>query len=73
MPDSAKPARKSQRPDAAAPAVDSDSWRAAVVEAVRTMRYGTIQITVQDSKVALIERIDRSRLEIPAKSESTPP
>jgi len=44
-----------------------ESWVPAILEAVSTMRYGTLQIFVQDGSVSQIERVDRVRLEIAAK------
>ncbi len=73
MSDPAKPVRNSRRPASDPSIPESESWPTAVLEAVKTMRYGIVQITVQDSKISLIERIDRSRLEVPPKGEPTPP
>jgi hypothetical protein len=43
----------------------SDPWLAVLAEKVRGMHYGTVQITVHDSRVVQIERTERTRFEVP--------
>ncbi len=37
-------------------------WLAIVREKVETLRYGVVQIVIHDSKVTLIERTEKTRL-----------
>lgn len=37
-------------------------WLALVREKVETLRYGVVQIVIHDSKVTLIERTEKTRL-----------
>lgn len=39
-------------------------WLAVVAEKVRGLHYGTVQITVHDSRVVQIERVERIRLDV---------
>ena len=52
-------ADSAEEPAAVAP------WLAVVLDKVKTMRYGVIQIVVHDSKVVQIERTERTRFETP--------
>jgi hypothetical protein len=73
------PHPSSRRKDASAKAIGDvpaeESWVKALVEAIGTMRYGTVQISVHDWKVSQIERIDRVRLEVSPKegNRNSPP
>lgn len=40
-------------------------WLEVVRSQVETLKFGTVQITVHDSKVVQIERVERTRLERP--------
>ena len=43
----------------------AEPWLAVVAEKIRGIHYGTVQITVHDSKVVQIERTERTRFEVP--------
>lgn len=43
----------------------SAPWLAVVAEKVRGLHFGTVQITIHDAKVVQIERIERTRFEVP--------
>jgi hypothetical protein len=38
-------------------------WLSIVREKVETLRYGVVQIVIHDSKVTLIERTERTRID----------
>lgn len=40
---------------------------AKIIEAIRTLRYGSVEIVVQDSRVVQIERKEKIRFERPTK------
>ena len=40
-------------------------WLAVVIDKVKAMRYGVVQIVVHDSKVVQVERTERTRFEVP--------
>ena len=40
-------------------------WLEVVRSQVESLKFGTVQITVHDSKVVQIERVERTRLERP--------
>ncbi len=41
-----------------------------VLEAIRAIRYGTVEITIHDSQVVLIERREKLRLSAGAQQEA---
>ena len=43
----------------------AEPWLSVVLEKVKTMRYGVVQIVVHDAKVVQIERTERTRFEVP--------
>jgi hypothetical protein len=36
-----------------------------VAEQLRTLRYGTLQLTIHDGHVVQVDRVERTRLELP--------
>jgi hypothetical protein len=43
----------------------SPKWLTAVRSQVESLKFGTVQITVHDSEVVQIERVERTRLDRP--------
>jgi hypothetical protein len=41
-----------------------DPWLSVVAEKIRGMHFGTVQITVHDSRVVQIERTERTRFDV---------
>jgi hypothetical protein len=51
---------------------DDSKWLALVAKQVKSLRYGVVEIVVQDSRVVQLERTERLRLDKPAnRSEET--
>ena len=50
----------------------SADWLKLVREKVESLRFGTVQITVHDSRVTQIERTEKTRIEAPRQSLSQP-
>jgi hypothetical protein len=44
---------------------NSSSWLAIVREQVNSLKYGTVEITVHDSRVTQVERSEKLRLDRP--------
>ncbi len=44
-------------------ATETPAWLEVVVAKVKDLRFGTVQIVVQDSRVVQIERTEKTRLE----------
>ncbi len=53
---------------AAADARHSPSWLRAVEQALRALRYGTVQLVVHEGQIVRIERLERIRLTDPSGS-----
>lgn len=53
-----------EEPADLSPAPALAPWLAVVAEKVRGLHFGTVQITVHDSRVVQIERIERTRIEV---------
>jgi hypothetical protein len=49
--------RAAQTPEARVPSLEEQ-----IMEAVRAIRYGSVQITIHDSRVVQIERTEKVRL-----------
>jgi hypothetical protein len=49
------------------------NWLELVHEKVETLRFGVVQIVVHDSRVTLIERTEKTRLEAQTTTTSSPP
>lgn len=39
----------------------SDDWMDVVVRKIRDLRYGSVQITVHDGRVTLVESVEKTR------------
>ena len=50
----------------------SADWLDLVREKVESLRFGTVQITVHDSRVTQIERTEKTRIEAPRQNLSRP-
>ncbi len=50
----------------------SADWLELVREKVESLRFGTVQITVHDSRVTQIERTEKTRIEAPRPTLSQP-
>jgi len=47
----------------------AEEWMDVVVSKIRNLRYGSVQITVHDGRVTIVESIEKTRF----TSESAPP
>lgn len=45
-----------------------EAWARVVIEKVRALRYGTVQIKVHDAQVAVIEATEQTRFELGPKA-----
>lgn len=54
--------RKPTQPQAE---TDSPDWLALVRQQVDSLKFGTVQITVHDSRVTQVERLEKVRLDRP--------
>jgi hypothetical protein len=48
---------------------EQSDWLAIVREKVETLRYGVVQIVIHDSRVTLIERIEKTRVVSPGQRQ----
>lgn len=39
------------------------AWEELVLQQVKSLKFGTVQITIQDSKVVQVEKVERMRIE----------
>ena len=46
------------------------SWLQLVRDQVRSLKFGTVQITVHDSRVVQVERVEKQRFDRTEKSDS---
>lgn len=74
MSNSTAPIRRSTASNGASESADEPAvtapWLSVVVEKVKSMRYGVVQIVVHDSRVVQIERTERTRFEVPQSNGS---
>jgi hypothetical protein len=47
-------------------------WLELVRQQVGSLKFGTVQITVHDSRVTQVERVEKVRLDRPAPVQETP-
>ena len=44
-----------------------DSWERQVIEAVRGIRYGSVEVVIHDARIVQIERREKVRLEVTSR------
>ena len=52
-------------PKSAATEADRDNWLEIVRQHVESLRYGVVEIVIQDSRVVQIEKTERTRFDKP--------